>query len=145
MSVVPDAVRGIMRQARNNPAQEAAARTRHLNMWLGADEALFSMRSWNACADRDLQLHQLEGRECHIAIDLASKTDLAAVVIVFPEPDGHYTAFARCYLNEAAVMEARNPSYAGWAADGWLTITPGNETDFGTIEGSLHDLFKIVR
>ena len=30
------------------------ARTRHLNMWLGADEALFSMRAWNACADRDL-------------------------------------------------------------------------------------------
>ena len=54
LSVVPDAIRGIMRQARNNPAQEAAARTRHLNMWLGADEALFSMRAWNACADRDL-------------------------------------------------------------------------------------------
>ena len=30
-AVQPDAVRAIMRQARNNPAQEAAAKTRHLN------------------------------------------------------------------------------------------------------------------
>jgi phage terminase large subunit-like protein len=46
-----------------NPTQEAAARTRHLNMWLGADEALFSMRSWHACTDRDLELSQMEGRD----------------------------------------------------------------------------------
>jgi phage terminase large subunit-like protein len=145
VSVVPDAVRGIMRQARNNPAQEAAARTRHLNMWLGADEALFSMRAWHACADRDLQLHQLEGGECHVAVDLASKTDLAAVAIVFPEPEGRYTVFARCYLNKAAVMEARNPSYPGWAAEGSLIVTPGNETDFGTIEDDLVELCRRFR
>jgi phage terminase large subunit-like protein len=33
-SVRPEAIRAIMRQARNNPAQEAAARTRHLNIWI---------------------------------------------------------------------------------------------------------------
>src|SRR6185437_1659243 len=52
------------------------------------------------------------------------------------------TAFARCYVNDAAVMEARNPSYPGWAAEGYLTITPGNETDFGTIESDILDLCK---
>ena len=41
----PDALRAVMRQARNNPAQEAAAKTRHLNLRVGADEALFSMRA----------------------------------------------------------------------------------------------------
>jgi phage terminase large subunit-like protein len=45
-SVQPDAVRAVMRQARNNPAQEAVAMTRHLNLWVGADEALFSLRAW---------------------------------------------------------------------------------------------------
>ena len=45
-AVQPDAIRAIMRQARNNPAQEAAAKTRHLNVWVGADEALFSTRAW---------------------------------------------------------------------------------------------------
>jgi phage terminase large subunit-like protein len=124
-AVQPDAIRAIMRQARNNPAQESAAKTRHLNLWVGADEALFSMRSWRAGAEPSLTLDDMEGRDCHVALDLASKTDLAAVALVFPETDDEgratYHAFARCYLNDAAVMEARNPSYPGWAADGYLT------------------------
>jgi phage terminase large subunit-like protein len=117
-AVQPDAIRAIMRQARNNPAQEAAARTRHLNIWVGADEALFSTRAWREAADPSLALERFEGKECHLGLDLASRTDLAALAIVFPERDlatgkATYTAFARCYLNEAAVMEARNPSYPG--------------------------------
>lgn len=145
VSVQPDAIRAIMRQARNNPAQEAAARTRHLNIWIGADEALFSTRQWNLCADRSLHLEDFENRECHIGVDLASKSDLAAVVLVFPETIDdrvHYSVFSRCYLNDAALMEARNPSYPGWAAAEELVITPGNETDFSTIED---DLFEFAR
>lgn len=139
VTVQPDAIRAIMRQARNNPAQEAAARTRHLNVWIGADEALFSTRSWIECIERGLQLDDFAGKRCHVALDLASKTDLAALAIVFPDGD-HYTAFARCYVNEAAVMEARNASYPGWANSGELVITPGNETDFATIEADVIDI-----
>ena len=147
-SVQPDAIRAIMRQARQNPAQEAAARTRHLNVWVGADEQLFSTRAWQLCADHSLDLEAFAGRRCHVALDLASKTDLAALAIVFPEPhDGGlaYTAFTRCYLNEAAVMEARNASYPGWAADGDLVVTPGDETDYQTIENDIVDLCRRFR
>jgi phage terminase large subunit-like protein len=148
VSVQPDAIRAIMRQARNNPSQEASARTRHLNVWIGADEQLFSTRQWTLCADRDLKLEDFEGRECHLALDLASKTDLAALVAVFPEVrdgDVHYTVFCRCYLNEAAVMEARNASYPGWANANELIITPGNETDFQTIEDDVVEWFRRFR
>lgn len=135
-SVQPDAIRAIMRQARNNPAQEAAARTRHLNMWIGADEALFSLRAWNACADPTLSIDDFAGERCHMALDLASKTDLAARVLLF-QRDGNYVSFCRCYLNEGALLEARNASYPGWAAEGELIVTPGNETDFGWIESDI--------
>jgi phage terminase large subunit-like protein len=144
-TVNADAIRAIMRQARNNPAQEAAAMTRHLNVWTGADEALFSMRAWRQGADPQLLLEDFEGQECHIALDLASKVDLASLAILFSERrDGRtqYTVFARCYLNDAAVLEARNASYPGWAADGHLTITAGNETDFSTIEQDVIDLCR---
>src|SRR3954447_3057187 len=141
-----------MRQARNNAAQEAVAKTRHLNVWVGADEALFSMRAWRAAADPSLVLEDFEGQPCHLGLDLASRIDLAALAIVFPGHDAEtgkvtYTAFARCYLNEDAVMEARNPSYPGWAAEGEVTITPGNETDFDAIENDILDLcqrFQVV-
>lgn len=151
VSVQPDAVRAIMQQARNNPAQEAAAMTRHLNVWVGADEALFSTRAWRLAADMDLLLDEFEGQECHIGLDLATKTDLAALAIVFPRSSApgktEYVAFARCYLNDAAVMDARNASYPGWAANGHLVVTPGNETDYGLIEDDIRDLcrrFQVV-
>ena len=132
-----------------SPAQEAAAKTRHLNVWVGADEALFSTRAWGACADPSLTLDELEGRECHVAVDLAATTDLTALALVFPSrgPDGkaHYDVLARCYLNEAAVLEARNASYPGWAAEGWLTVTPGNETDMRTVEEDLRGLAERFR
>jgi phage terminase large subunit-like protein len=72
-AVQPDAIRAIMRQARQNPAQEAAAKTRHLNVWVGADEALFSTRAWEACEDRTLRLEDFEGQPCHLGLDLARK------------------------------------------------------------------------
>src|SRR6185437_414784 len=86
-AVQPEAIRAIMRQARNNPAQEAAAKSRHLNIWVSADEALFSMRSWRECANPSLCLEDFEGAPCHIALDLASRTDLAALAVVFPKQD----------------------------------------------------------
>ncbi len=149
-AVQPDAIRAIMCQARNNPAQEAAAKSRHLNIWVSADEALFSMRGWRAAGNPSLSLDDFEGEPCHLGLDLASRTDLAALTIVFPRQDPDtgkslYTAFARCYVNDAAVMEARNASYPGWAANGYLTITPGNETDFGVIEADILDLCKRFR
>jgi phage terminase large subunit-like protein len=151
-AVQPDAVRAIMRQARNNPAQEAAARTRHLNIWVGADEALFSLRAWQETTDTSLSLDDFEGRECYLGLDLASRTDLAAMALVFPNRDTDtgrttYAVFARCYLNEAAVAEARNPSYPGWAAAVHLVVTPGNETDFDEIESDVRQLcsrFNVV-
>jgi phage terminase large subunit-like protein len=135
-TVQPDAIHAIAKQARNNAAQESVFKTRHLNLWVGADEALFSMRAWQDCADPTLRLEDFAGQPCHVALDLASKTDLAAVALVFRD-GARYAAFCRCYLNEAAVIEARNPSYPGWARDGVLRITPGNETDFGEIEADL--------
>lgn len=148
-SVQSDAVRAIMQQARNNPAQESAALTRHLNVWTGADESLFSTRSWRACAKSGLTLDELEGQECHVALDLASKTDLAGMSVVFPSRvEGmklSYRVHAKCYLNEAAVIEARNASYPGWASDGFLTLTDGNETDFQRIEDDLLDLCNRFR
>jgi phage terminase large subunit-like protein len=68
------------------------------------------------------------------------------VAVVFPGRDEEgrmtYKAFAVCFCNEAAVMEARNPSYPGWAAEGYLYVTPGNETDFGLIEDYIRDLCR---
>ena len=92
-----------------------------------------------------MSIDDFEGQECHLGLDLASRTDLAALALVFPRRDPEtgrslYKVFARCYINEAAVIEARNPSYPGWAAESRLVVTPGNETDFDEIESDVRAL-----
>jgi phage terminase large subunit-like protein len=129
ITVQPDAVRAIMRQARNNPAQEAAAKTRHLNIWVGADEALFSMRAWRESADTALSMDHFEGRSAYVGVDLASKTDLGAVSLVFPDRDDQgrmsYSLFSVCFTNEAAVLEARNlyrPRFLGHRIEAYAAL-----------------------
>ena len=110
------------------------------------------MRAWQGVRDPALRLEQFEGQACHLGLDLASRTDLAALALVFPQscPETgktSYAVFARCYLNEEAVMEARNAAYPGWAAAERLVITPGNETDFQVIEDNILELsrrFQII-
>ena len=108
-AVQPDAIRAIMRQARNNPAQEAAAKTRHLNLWVGADEALFSMRAGGGGGPS--LAGGLEGLAVHIALDLARRTDLAAMRSCPPPRRGRQgpRVLARCSLHETAVPRRATP------------------------------------
>jgi len=103
-------------------------------------------RAWRESADTSLSMDQFEGRSAYVGVDLASKTDLGAVSLVFPDRDDHgrmsYSLFSICFTNEAAVIEARNPSYPGWSADGYLYVTSGNETDFAVIEDYIRDLCR---
>lgn len=86
-----------------------------------------------------------DGRRCYVGIDLATRRDIAAMVAVFPEhrvteagePVIEYTAFGRYYLPEVAIQDARTAAYSGWVRNGWVTVTPGETTDFAFIKRDL--------
>ena len=81
------------------------------------------------------------GQPCWIGLDLASKVDIAALVLVFThlEIDGAYAVFGRYYLPEDTVHANGNSQYQGWMSAGRVTVTPGNVIDFGWIEADLID------
>jgi phage terminase large subunit-like protein len=86
------------------------------------------------------------GTTCTTATMAGLDLDMPVVLATARETGkATYTVFARYYLNEAAVTETHNAIYPGWAADGHLTITPGNETDFDTIESDILDLCQRFR
>ena len=114
-------------------------KTKHLNEWVNADTAWLDMRAWDACGDVTLNIADFEGKPCWIGLDLASKTDIAALVMVFPHPeisDG-FVVFGRYYLPEDTVNAAFNSQYPGWMRSGRLTVTPGNVIDYSWIEADL--------
>jgi phage terminase large subunit-like protein len=116
-------------------------KTKHLNEWVNADTAWMDMRAWDRCADPALNLETFAGQPCWIGLDLASKTDIAALLMVFAHPEivGGFAVFGRYYLPEDTVMATGNSQYPGWMRTGRLTVTPGNVIDFGWIEADLID------
>lgn len=137
VAVQPKAIAAIAKQARQSPAGEAAFKTRHLNIWVGADDALFSVSAWVALGDRGLRLDDFEGRSVYLAMDISTKVDIASIVYLFPPRPGtveRYTFFARSFLPELAVTDGRNASYIEWAHSGELIVTPGDVTDFDCLE-----------
>ncbi len=141
VSVEPEHIAMQCRKAMQSPASQASFLTKHLNVWIQTDQALYDMRAWERCTDESLSLQLFEGEPCIVAVDLASKTDMAAVILLF-ERDGKIIPFGRFYLPEAAVDETRNASYRGWALQGRLILTPGDVIDFDQIEA---DLLEISR
>lgn len=139
ISVRPEVLMPLQAKAMQLPSAINNFKTKHLNEWVNADTAWMDMRAWDACADATLDLDAFEGQPCWIGLDLASKTDIAALVLVFPHPDisDAYAVFGRYYLPEDTVSAAGNSQYPGWMRTGRLTVTPGNVIDFGWIEADL--------
>jgi phage terminase large subunit-like protein len=130
------------REAVRNTREQGRFKTKHLNLWVNARAAYFNMQSWTACRNPELRLEDFEGQRCKIALDLASKQDIAAMQILFDLGDGSFATFGRYYLPEVVVEEPGKDHYRGWAlADPpKLILTQGNMIDFGRIEEDLDDI-----
>jgi phage terminase large subunit-like protein len=130
------------REAVRNTREQGRFKTKHLNLWVNARAAYFNMQSWTACRNPELRLEDFEGQRCKIALDLASKQDIAAMQILFDLGDGSFATFGRYYLPEDVVEEPGKDHYRGWAlADPpKLILTQGNMIDFGRIEEDLEDI-----
>jgi phage terminase large subunit-like protein len=120
-------------------AKRGGFKTKHLNVWVNAKEAWMDMAKWGDCADPSLSLDQFKGEECVGAVDLATKTDVAALVLLFKRGEQYYL-FPFFWLPEEAVEGADNAHYAGWADEGYLFLTPGNVTDQNLIQNQVRAL-----
>ena len=141
ISVRPEVLLPLQAKAMQMPSAVNNFKTKHLNEWVNADTAWMDMRAWDRCADSLLDLDAYAGQPCWIGLDLASKTDIAALLLVFAhlEIDGGFAVFGRYYLPEDTVHATGNSQYPGWMGSGRLTVTPGNVIDFGWIEADLSD------
>jgi phage terminase large subunit-like protein len=140
-SVDPDDMRSLAREAKVMSSKQPSFKTTKLNLWLNSSHALFDMTAWQKCLDKDLKLSDFRGQDCHIGLDLASKSDIAALSIVFRKEKDVY-CFPIYYLPEKAVTDGKISQYKGWVIDGYIRTTPGNITDFAQIEDDLLELAK---
>jgi len=131
-------------EAMQRVSRQNIIRCKHLNQWMNADVGYFDVMAWAKCADPTMKRADFNGQPCVIFIDLASRKDIAAMMLVFREDgeDGktRYAVFGNYYLPEDEAEYGSGSHYQAWAKEGWLTLTPGNSTDFGYIKDDLLDL-----
>ena len=115
----------------------------HLNRWTQQVTRWLSMDRWAACPSEPINETELEGRACWGGLDLASKLDLTAFVLVFPNSDGSLTLLPRFWLPEATVdfqLKQGRAHYSQWVRDGWLKTTPGEVVDYDFIVAEIVEL-----
>jgi phage terminase large subunit-like protein len=140
ISVKPEVLLPLQAKAMTMPSAANNFKTKHLNQWVNADSAWLDMRAWDACAQPNLKRADFAGEPAWIALDLASKVDIAARVTLFKRFVGgreHFYCFADYYLPRDTVDAAENSQYSGWEALGVLTVTEGAVIDFEVIEQGL--------
>ena len=140
VSVDPNIVMQTAAKARQVATARANYLTKHLNIWVDANSALFDTEWWRKCEDRALDEADFAADECVMGLDLASKIDIAARVNVYRRLIGgkaNYYVFPRFYLPRVAIEEDRHPMYRGWEMQGDIYATPGETTDFGIIEDEI--------
>lgn len=136
VSVMPEVLLSLQAKAMSMASASNNFRTKHLNEWVNADVSWMDMRKWDACADQSLEITDFGGEECYMALDLASKTDIAAKINLFVR-DGEYYAFGDYYLPRETVDKGENAQYSGWESLGLLTVTEGAIIDFQVIEDKI--------
>jgi phage terminase large subunit-like protein len=116
--------------------------TKRLNIWVSAGTAYFNMLSWhNKCrvTRSKLLLEDFYEQPVYISLDLASKVDIAAKIMLFRDENRIRYVFGKYYLPESA-LEKGNPNYdfyIGWYKQGLIDVTDGDMIDFEHIEDDL--------
>jgi phage terminase large subunit-like protein len=141
VSVMPDDIQSICTQAQKSAAAQNDFLTKRLNVWVSVGSAYFNMLAWQQRCKSDKTLADFEGKRCIVAVDLASKDDIAVKLKLFNENGKRYI-FAKYYLPDSLLDRGSSPNYdfySGWAKafPDRFTLTSGDTIDFEFIEQDL--------
>jgi phage terminase large subunit-like protein len=145
ISVSKDYLQQLQHQAKHDLRKENAFKVKHCNTWVNARESYIDLDAW-AAGNRDIKLEDYRGQRAVLALDLASREDIAALEIVLPQDNGDIVRFGKYYLPRTTVDKPRNQHYQLWEKSGWLSVTEGSIIDFERIHDDileLHQLFDI--
>jgi len=130
--------------AKESPAEENAFRRLHLNQWTEQETRMIEMSVWDECGGV-VDAEALKGRICYGGLDLASTSDLAAFLMVFPpeDDDGPYRLMPKFWIPGNNIVKKGlkdHVAYDGWVRAGLLNATPGNTIDFDYIRHDINEL-----
>jgi phage terminase large subunit-like protein len=130
-------------QAKNNPSDEVGIKTKNLNVWCDT-VTVWIPDDYILKATKSLKFEDFKSEECYIGVDLASTQDFTAVSYEFYR-DKFKHFIVKYYLPyESLKTHANKETYKQWQRQGYLTVTPGNVTDYDYITRDIIEASKTV-
>lgn len=127
-------------KACDSPAYENTFKRLHLNIKTQQDVRWLPMDRWDST---DGELPVLEGRQCIAGLDLASTSDLSALVLFFPSEEGPHYVIPFFWLPiETAKKRERDDRvpYLQWINQGFIRKTDGDVTDYDVIRRDINQI-----
>ena len=137
VSLKPAYMREQCRKAQDSPSFENTFKRLHLNIQTEQENRWLPMEDWRACDPEPWDRAELLGQECFAGLDLATTTDIAALVLWFP---GSNRVLGRYWVPEATA-DARI-EYLPWVRSGHMVTTPGNVTDYAFIRREINRIAR---
>jgi phage terminase large subunit-like protein len=137
-----DKIRADYQKAKQDPVEFQNFLRFRLNIPIKQISRWLPMQAWDKC-NGSVDPQALQRQYCYGGLDLSSKLDLTAFVLVFPPQNGDkYQILCRFYVPEENVMKRSHIDtvhYDIWADQGYIVMTPGNVID---TEFILRDIVK---
>lgn len=138
ISPTKEALEAAALKARNSPAELASFKRLYVGQRTRQSTAFINLADWKRNSGKPIDELDLAGRVAYGGLDLGSVSDLTALCWAIPYTDGRagYDVVWRFWTPEEN-LEALNKrtaeSASDWVKAGWLTLTPGNVTDYDYI------------
>lgn len=128
-------------EARQNPALENNFRRLRLNQWTRQESKWISSEHWDACK-AEFTAKSLRRKPCWAGLDLATTTDLNALVLLFRDGP-KYRVLPFFWAPEAALRgreRSNRQRIDHWARAGFIKLTEGNSVDHNVIRNDINKL-----
>lgn len=141
VSVTLKYLREQVEEAKGMPAKEGIVKRLNFCIWTESETSWLSTEVWSRGAG-PIDRPSLAAQVCFGGLDLASRKDLAAFVLCFPDvPEpGHYSLLCRAWIPRAqAEFHARESGipYLLWERQGFVTLTEGDTIHHDRIEEAI--------
>lgn len=140
VSVSREYIQRECKRAQEEPSYENTFKRLHLNIRTEQDMRWIPLEVWDKCAK---PTGDLAGRACFAGLDLATTDDTTALVLVFPDGKGGYDILPHYWIpGENAEKRERTDRvpYKTWEREGYITMTPGDVTDYGFVRRDINEI-----
>lgn len=140
------ALRVLGEKAKDVPSFENTFKRLHLNIRTKSDKKFFDMDQWDGPCAAPVDAEALKGRKCYGGLDLSSRSDVSALVLVFPDEDGGYDVLPFFWIpGENAHRRERKDRvpYITWSNQGYVELTDHNRIDQCLIRKKINGLGEL--